>query len=144
MQFRPNTPAVVAETVNGETIIMHHRTGSYYDGSGSAALLWTAIESGADAHSLAEILLRTYEIRDEVARSAVDQFLAFLVMHNLVTEHPGSPAPLSFQGRQEQRPFSMPEFSVHTDLADMLLLDPIHDVDEAGWPAPKRALAAGE
>jgi hypothetical protein len=25
---------------------------------------------------------------------------------------------------------------VHADLADLLLLDPIHEVAEAGWPSP--------
>jgi hypothetical protein len=25
---------------------------------------------------------------------------------------------------------------VHPDMQDLLLLDPIHDVDEVGWPTP--------
>ena len=141
MQFKPNAPAVVAETIEGETVILHHRTGTYYDGSGSATLLWTAVESGADAQSLSKLLHAAYGIDAESASGAADGFLAFLLAHDLVTEHPGSPEPFAFQGPQEAS-FSAPELLVHTDLADMLLLDPIHEVDEAGWPQPKRAAEA--
>ena len=135
MHFKPNLPAVAADTIEGETVILHHGTGTYFDGSGSATLLWTAIESGADAESLSKLLQAAYGVDAASAFTAADTFLTFLKTHDLVSDHPGSPAPFAFQGPQS--PYSTPEFSVHTDLTDMLLLDPIHDVGEAGWPAPK-------
>lgn len=141
MQFKPNAPAVVAETIDGETVILHHGSGNYFDGSGSATLLWTAIERGANAQSLSQLLQAAYAIDAASASRAVDAFIVFLRRHDLVHEHPGEPAPFPFQGPQETA-FHVPEFSAHTDLADMLLLDPIHDVDEAGWPAPKPAAKA--
>jgi len=34
--------------------------------------------------------------------------------------------------------FAPPVLEVYTDMQDLLLLDPIHDVDETvGWPSPK-------
>jgi hypothetical protein len=34
--------------------------------------------------------------------------------------------------------FTQPVLEVYTDMQDLLLLDPIHEVDEeAGWPSPK-------
>lgn len=32
--------------------------------------------------------------------------------------------------------FEEPIFHKYTDMEDLLLLDPIHDVDETGWPKP--------
>lgn len=34
----------------------------------------------------------------------------------------------------ERRPYQPPQVEAFNDLQDILLLDPIHDVDEAGWP----------
>jgi hypothetical protein len=39
------------------------------------------------------------------------------------------------------RSFTPPVLSRYTDMQDLLLLDPIHDVDETGWPA--RAVKKG-
>jgi hypothetical protein len=33
--------------------------------------------------------------------------------------------------------WSSPVLSIYDDMQDLLLLDPIHDVDESGWPAIK-------
>jgi len=33
--------------------------------------------------------------------------------------------------------FRAPVLNVYADMKDLLLLDPIHDVDEVGWPTPK-------
>ena len=32
-------------------------------------------------------------------------------------------------------PFEAPRLTKYTDMRDLLVLDPIHDVDESGWPA---------
>ena len=34
----------------------------------------------------------------------------------------------------EVRPFQPPVLQKFRDMQDLLLMDPIHDVDEAGWP----------
>ena len=36
-------------------------------------------------------------------------------------------------------PFVNPTLTKFTDMQDLLLLDPIHEVDEMGWPHPKPA-----
>jgi hypothetical protein len=49
---------------------------------------------------------------------------------------PDDPAPA------ERATFIAPVLAVYTDMQDLLLLDPIHDVDEIGWPT-RRDGAAG-
>ena len=34
--------------------------------------------------------------------------------------------------------FEAPALQVYTDMEDLLLLDPIHEVDEMGWPSAKQ------
>jgi hypothetical protein len=37
--------------------------------------------------------------------------------------------------------FVAPVLHKHTDMQDLLLLDPIHEVDETGWPSVKKDAA---
>ena len=33
-----------------------------------------------------------------------------------------------------KEPFRAPQIRAYTDMQDLLMIDPIHDVDETGWP----------
>jgi hypothetical protein len=129
-----NAPIVVSETRDGEAIIMHHGSGAFFDTSGSGAFLWGMIERGASLATIAGATAGAYRIDAEVARLAVERFLETLLEHDLIVVG-GAP---SAAGGAWTAPavgsFVEPVLGVHTDLADMLLLDPIHEVDEAGWP----------
>jgi len=41
------------------------------------------------------------------------------------------------EDRADNARFQPPTLNKYTDMRDMLLLDPIHDVGESGWPVPK-------
>jgi hypothetical protein len=76
------------------------------------------------------------------------------------TSEPGGPtrsggvaatSPGGAGGKAEPEPrspegtaFNPPVLSVYSDMEDLLLLDPIHDVDETGWPQPRSDEAAEE
>ena len=135
-----NVPLVVSETLNGESIIMHHGTGHYFDTSGSGALMWQEIESGTSLDGLVATLVAAYALDEDAARGVAGRFVQTLARHDLVVLDGEVGNPTSIAG--EVKTFAEPELGVHEDLADMLLLDPIHDVDEAGWPAPREIRAA--
>ena len=40
----------------------------------------------------------------------------------------------------EKPSFNAPALQKYSDMQELLLLDPIHDVDEAGWPKPNPEL----
>ena len=133
--FCVNSPQVVSETIDGEAIIMHHGTGHYFNTTGTGALIWQAIEQGASAPAIAGRLAAAFEVNEAGARAAVSGFVAALEANDLVRRAPAGPA-AAFGPPAVKAAFAEPELHVHTDLADMLLLDPIHEVDETGWPAP--------
>lgn len=132
----PNAPLVVSETVDGEAIIMHHGSGHYFDTSASGAVLWQAIEGGATRAGLVLRLTTAFEVDGDAATAAVDEFVATLSAHDLIREAPGTGA-TRLEPVGLRQAFAAPVLGVHADLADMLLLDPIHDVDESGWPAAR-------
>lgn len=133
-RYFPNAPAVVSETIDGETIIMHHGSGHYFDTDGEGSTLWQAIEGGATLAAMAQRLSERHGMAADGADAAARHFLATLAGHDLIRGEPAGAFPDPPAVRKVG-----PQLGVHTDLADMLLLDPIHDVGEAGWPAPPSA-----
>ena len=69
---------------------------------------------------------------------AVAEFLEQLRKHNLITETSAVRADAGPEPAADHRGhWEPPMLSVYEDMKDLLLLDPIHDVDEQGWPARK-------
>ncbi len=130
-----NAPLVVSETIDGEAIVMHHGSGLYFDIVGSGALLWEAIERTTTRAALAATLVAAYRLAPAQADSVVRDWLATLAEHDLIAYGVApAAAAAAVPVAVAAEPFAAPVLGVHADLADMLLLDPIHDVDEAGWP----------
>ena len=132
-----NSPLVVSETIDGEAIIMHHGSGLYFDIVGTGAAMWKVIEQTTTAPALAASLCAGYGLAEAEAQVVVREWLAELAAHDLITfgERMVSVAVPTTQ--LADGIFVAPVLGVHADLADMLLLDPIHDVDEAGWPTTR-------
>lgn len=135
-----NRPIVASETQNGEAVIMHHGTGRYFDTVGSGALIWQAIEGVTTIDRIAGMLAATYGLDASHAKGVAERFVGTAAEHGLVEFGRQTLGPVV--AGQANGAFDEPVLSVHEDLADMLLLDPIHDVDEAGWPAPRQAGSA--
>ena len=62
----------------------------------------------------------------------MDELLAEgLIVHHELGERAPADVPRS------ALEFAPPRLEKYSDLEDLLVLDPIHDVDEAGWPIAK-------
>lgn len=129
-----NAPAVVSEVIDGEAVIMNLLSGHYFSAQGVGAAVWTRVEAGWTVEEIAQELSAKFEVSDVSA--AVRDFVASLQQHGLVVERL-SPAPAPSVSVDYPQAWSTPTLGVFTDMEDLLLLDPIHDVGEAGWPMPK-------
>ena len=122
---------------------MNLKTGAYFSTRDTGSVLWGWIEQGIPVGAMVRSLEATHTAEPGTIAAAVDRFLAELKEHGLIRELPqngfGPVAELPRPGSAGARPFVPPVLEVYTDMKDLLLLDPIHDVDEAvGWPAPKQ------
>lgn len=129
-RFAVHYPDVVAEAFDGEYVIVNLTTGTYFSLEGTAAALWPLIISGM---STDEILATLFEETPAHARDEIEAFCDALLSHSLIiavdTPVTGVAVPDTVTVS-----YSPPTIGVHSDLEDILLLDPVHDVDEAGWP----------
>ena len=142
-----NSPAVVGEIIDGEAVIMNLKSGNYYSTDKVGSVLWGMIEKGADQQTMLDLLGAHYDADPNEIAKAIEVFLDELVANDLVRA-PANGAgengrtALSAEDLKDlngQSGFTAPVLNTYADMQDLLLLDPIHDVDEGGWPAPRPA-----
>ena len=140
-----NGPNVIHDTVAGETVVINLNSGAYYSLQHTGAEIWGLIEKGTTVEGVIQFMTKRYSsVEVDVAR-VVAQFLQKLQEENLIRVDGSSlsgPRPVGdtspATGSSVQAPvFEMPVLQVYRDLENILLLDPIHEVDEEGWPVAK-------
>lgn len=131
------SPEIVHETVDGEVIAIDLASGSYYSLAGSGPAVWEVLGNGASEAEIDAVLAGQYEADDETIAAAVSELLGQLQESKLIVsdEQPGKGVPVA-GGPGEKIPFEAPRLERYTDMKDYFLLDPIHEVDTAGWPRP--------
>jgi hypothetical protein len=137
MYLWANIPTVVAEVIDGEAVLINFETGSYYSLNGAGAAAWEALVGGTTIDGLVRKLESLYDSGQDEIRASIVGLTAELKEEGLIVEtnaHPESDSAPDVS--TPQVPFVAPSLNKFTDMQEMLLLDPIHDVGETGWPYP--------
>jgi coenzyme PQQ synthesis protein D (PqqD) len=140
--FRVNHPNVISEVLDGEAIMVNLETGAYYSLRGVGTQIWEAVTAGATCDEVTATLIAQYSGEPSAIRSAVEGLIDELAHEGLIiaiTETNGAESSRlpNASSAGAQSPFEAPLLQRYTDMAELLLLDPIHEVDQVGWPAPK-------
>jgi len=138
--FRINSPAVVYQVFDDEVVIVDLGSGTYYSVDGVAADVWTRIE-GATTDDIVDGLTARYRMPRRDIEAAVLPFLDALRSEGLIVPGQGdagedAQGSRRWTGDSASSPprFDVPTLRKYSDMQELLLLDPIHDVDEVGWP----------
>jgi Coenzyme PQQ synthesis protein D (PqqD) len=141
--YRVRAPGVVSEIIDGEAVIMDLKSGKYFSADRAGGMIWQWIGEGCSRPQIAAGLCALYQGDPVSIAKAAGQFIDELVAQQLIeasTAAPTANAPPTKAGDGARKsPFVAPTLNTYTDMKDLLLLDPIHDVDEVGWPTPKAA-----
>jgi coenzyme PQQ synthesis protein D (PqqD) len=135
--FEVNEPTVISETIDRETVIIHLNSGSYYSLKHSGAMIWAGIEESARINDIAAMVRASFEANGCDVEREVLALVGRLIEEDLIRPAlavPSSNGLLGALGFDAPAPFQAPILEKFTDLETMLLLDPVHDVDEKGWP----------
>ncbi len=137
--YRVNSPQVIYENIDGELILVHMERGTYYTTDDVGAVLWGLIESRSTVSEMHEALRAQFEASPEEIEAAIASFIELLIAEDIIRRDDATadrasrrPAPSA-----ARRPFRHPGLQSYRDMHDMLSLDPIHDVEAAGWPVPR-------
>ena len=143
-RFRVNTPTVTHETIDGEAVIINLDSGNYYSLLEVGSFIWSLVEKGASKGEVQNLVLQTYQGNATDIDRGVQELLAQLQQEKLIVPFDGAEAfdpthlnqVLPSDNGHEKPSFKPPLLHKYSDMQELLLLDPIHDVDEAGWPKP--------
>jgi hypothetical protein len=132
-------PEIVHEMVDGEVIAIDLGNGSYYSLAGSGPAIWEMLGRGATEAEIRAALKSEFTGDENEIGAAVTALLGQLEENGLVMREEGiqngaPPPPVAASGARH--PFELPRLERYTDMKDYFLLDPIHEVDTAGWPRP--------
>jgi hypothetical protein len=141
MRYRVNQPYVISETIEGETIVIHLTTGTYYSLQGTGAEVWESIAGAASAAEIAGDLAARYGIDPAEAEAAVTAVLGDLQAEDLIAPSEATARTASSSAAPTGGAFVAPTLSKYTDMQDLVLLDPVHEVTDAGWPEAKPQVA---
>ena len=144
MSFAVDRRRVVHETIDGEAILIHMETGFYYSLDGAGAEIWNALATGSPSADVATGLRMRYQAPPGAIEDAVSSLAAELCREGLLDETDAPPAggrgpsvaPVNGAPGSRQD-FKAPVLHRYTDMADFMLVDPIHEVDDSGWPNRK-------
>lgn len=133
MRFQLNEPDVIQDVIEGEALIVHTRTGAYYSLHGCGIRIWEALLAGRSVPQICTLFDPSGDQGLEGLRAGVEQFVATLQEEQLVRPAPGpeTDAPEPTPGLA----YETPRLQKFTDMQELLLVDPIHEVvPEVGWP----------
>jgi hypothetical protein len=138
-----NQPHVVSESFEDEAVLINLASGNYYSTDRTGKIV---IEMLAEHRSTAEIvsaLAAMSNLPCPEIEPGISAFIAELQAEGLIVPAAAPPPVVastagknahSASGELDFRP---PRLQRYSDMQDLLLLDPIHEVDASGWPLAK-------
>lgn len=121
-QLRLAGPDIVHENFGGDLVILNLTSGQYFGLNAAGASVWQSVIAGQPVGDIQA---------EEGLVDAVAAFVAKLQEYALVVpSEDAAVAPTATSPIAE-----VPLIEVYDDLADLIVADPIHDVDaDMGWP----------
>jgi hypothetical protein len=135
--FRVNPIHVAYETFDGgEVLAINLDTGTYYSLPGICGEIWMWLVEGASLEAIRQALVDLYEGERAIIEAEAERFIETLKAENLISSDEAAiNAPIVLvKSRADKKRFVTPTMEKYSDLQDLLLLDPIHETDVAGWP----------
>jgi hypothetical protein len=132
---------IVSEIIDGEAIVINLANGYYYSLDTSAAEIWGWLQSGRSVSEIVSAIRRRYDCSSADPEAAVRAMVGTLVTDDLVTPCPDAASPQGLdplgEASAEKSLFRAPSLQRFSDMQGFLLVDPIHEVDDRGWPHTK-------
>lgn len=145
-KFRINSPKVVHEIIDGEVVIVNLDRGDYYSLVKAGADIWEGLTRGISSSDILEDMVQRYDTSRENIENGVNDLIEKLQLEELIiidrTDESKTSnitnAPTETNANTEKLSFETPTLQKYTDMEELLALDPIHEVDEMGWPNAKQ------
>jgi hypothetical protein len=138
-RYRVNERDAIAESIDGELLVINLQSGAYYSSDGTGEQIWSCLARQLTLRDTVERLCAVYGAAESEVREAVVSFVGQLRDEELILEDASpQPAAAAEEALSPRGAFTTPVLHKYTDMQELLLLDPIHEVDpSAGWPVAR-------
>jgi len=143
-----NKAQITYDVIDGEVVIINLANGNYYSTDGTGAEIWALLAKKRTIPEIEAEFLGKYNASISEIRDSLNKFVKDLVQEGLaaVENEGGDSLDPDVTGvsdsTAEKQSYQTPVLNVYSDMQDFLLLDPIHEVDDSGWPNKKEDPAA--
>lgn len=144
-RFRVNSPSVINDTIEGESVIINLHNGFYYSLDNIGSDIWKGLINQYSVEDIVNTFFAHFNADKEEIINGVNELTTELINENLIVElteeekkNIGQTKVFDMEKTAvSDFNFTKPVLNKFGDMQDLLLLDPIHEVDEAGWPYSK-------
>lgn len=126
---------IAHQRVENEVIVINLLTGAYFSLRDAAADAWDLLIGGTTTTTAGGVVAERYGVDAATVVTDLERLADRLLDEGLIAPSDGAP-----DGAVELGPlpggtaYRAPLLEKFDDMEELLLLDPIHEVDEAGWP----------
>ncbi|MCP3445606.1 PqqD family protein [Bradyrhizobium sp. CCGUVB14] len=141
MALTTTVPLLISQQFDSEVVLANYQNGVYYNLDGSAAQIWLGLKVNRTVEEIGRALAAATDgdvtsITQQV-QAFVDSMLAEgLIANGAADARSESPVETSISAWTPvlSGAFVAPEFQRFDNLRELLLMDPVHDAGEEGWP----------
>jgi hypothetical protein len=138
MRYLINSPMVIADNMDGEIVILNMESGKYYSAMSTGAIVWQLMSNGYNVDEASKIISTYYSIVIDIVKKDLNELLTKFIEDKLIKISEVS-EPIISINISDKNEYKTPEVTVYTDMEKLLLMDPIHEVENMGWPNIKKA-----
>lgn len=129
---------IISDVFGAEVVLVNLVTGVYYSLQGTATPIWLRV---LNHYSIDESIAELCQLHEGDPSAIQTEVLAFyqqLLENQLIrVSEEQEKKPLAMSQEAAKTPFTTPVMNKYSDMQEILLLDPVHDVDKEGWPVMK-------
>lgn len=133
--FKIPGTAVVHEYLDDEIIIANLDSGIYYSARGLGIPIWELLVAGNTQDSTESLLMERYPSANKELKLSLMQFVEDVCKENLLVESPDGLPALALEQVHYPDEYEPPVLEKYDEMKDLLMLDPVHEVDDQGWPS---------
>ena len=133
MALTTSVPLLISQQFDSEVVLANYQNGVYYNLDGSAAQVWLGLKANRTVEEIGGALAAATGGDVPSITQQVQVFVDSMLAEGLIAE--GTPdARTETWSPVLSGAFVAPEFQRFDNLRELLLMDPVHDAGEEGWP----------
>ncbi|EJN07663.1 hypothetical protein PMI42_07678 [Bradyrhizobium sp. YR681] len=137
MALTTSVPLLISQQFDSEVVLANYQNGVYYNLEGSAAQIWLGLKVNRTVEEIGSAIAAATGGDVPFITQQVHAFVDGMLAEGLIAEGAADArdeAAIANWAPVLTGAFVAPEFQRFDNLRELLLMDPVHDAGEEGWP----------